>query len=235
MIPTDPDELDLLAGEYVLGTLEARHALEVKAALDHDPGLKAAVARWESRLNGLAALVPPEPPPPDLWSRVVQGIAEAGATPRVAYRRRRSRLLERPSFWRWTTAGFAAAAAALALLLVRPAPPPERYLAVLQTESTSPAWVVEGQAGGGIVLTALNPRQPEPGRALELWGQPPGATAPRSLGLIPPEGRVALDPTTVQPRPGMLIAISLEPPGGSPTGQPTGPILFVGRLEAVPR
>jgi anti-sigma-K factor RskA len=65
---------------------------------------------------------------------------------------------------------------------------------------------------------------------LQLWALPQGATAPTSLGLIPPEGRVTVTPSAISPEPGMLIEISLEPPGGSPTGRPTGPILFIGRL-----
>ena len=75
---------------------------------------------------------------------------------------------------------------------------------------------------------------PEPGRVLELWALPPGATAPTSLGLIPPEGRIIVPAERIVPQPDMLIEISLEPPGGSPTGRPTGPVLFIGRLSAVP-
>ena len=66
MIPTAPEELDLLAGEYVLGTLEAWKAREVEAALPTSPDLRAAVALWEQRLVGLAELAPKEPPPPEL-------------------------------------------------------------------------------------------------------------------------------------------------------------------------
>lgn len=238
MIPTDdPDELDLLAGEYVLGTLEAWRAREVEAALLAAAGapspLRVAVARWEARLAGLSETVPPEPPPPELWGRVEERIRLA-ELPRLtpADRRRRGGPLAGVAFWRWTTAGLAATAAALAFLLVQPLPR-ERFVAVLQTDRAAPAWVVEGQAGG-IVLTALNPRPTETGRALELWALPPGATAPTSLGVIPAQGRVAIPPGRVAPQAGMLIEISLEPAGGSPTGLPTGPVLFIGRLEAAP-
>ncbi len=68
---------------------------------------------------------------------------------------------------------------------------------------------------------------------MQLWALPQGATAPTSLGLIPAEqGRLTVTPTTIRPEPGMLIEITLEPPGGSPTGRPTGPVLFIGRLAA---
>jgi anti-sigma-K factor RskA len=65
---------------------------------------------------------------------------------------------------------------------------------------------------------------------LELWALPQGATAPTSLGLIPADGRITVRPATITPQAGMLIEITLEPPGGSPIGRPTGPIQFIGRL-----
>ena len=53
MIPTDPAERDALAGEYVLGTLDARAAAAVERAMATDPALRAAVAAWEARLAPL--------------------------------------------------------------------------------------------------------------------------------------------------------------------------------------
>ena len=102
-------------------------------------------------------------------------------------------------------------------------------MTVLLTSGDQPAWLVEAE-GGGLRLASLNPRPVEPGRAQQLWALPPGATAPVSLGLIPEGGQASVAPGLVRPEPGMLIEITLEPPGGSPTGRPTGPILFIGRL-----
>ncbi|MFC7610390.1 anti-sigma factor domain-containing protein [Teichococcus aestuarii] len=84
--------------------------------------------------------------------------------------------------------------------------------------------------GGGLRLAALNPRPVASDRVLQLWALPPGATAPTSLGLIPPEGRISVSPGAITPQPGMLIEITLEPPGGSPYARPSGPIQFIGRL-----
>lgn len=104
-------------------------------------------------------------------------------------------------------------------------------MTVLLTNRDQPAWLVEADPGRGLRLAAVN-RQPVPeDRAMQLWALPQGATAPTSLGLISPEaGQVNVSTTTIRPSPGMLIEITLEPPGGSPTGRPTGPILFIGRL-----
>jgi anti-sigma-K factor RskA len=104
-------------------------------------------------------------------------------------------------------------------------------MTVLLTSRDQPAWVVEA-ADGALRLAALNPQPVTADRVLQLWALPQGATAPTSLGLIPPEGRMNVIPAAIRPAPGMLIEISQEPPGGSPTGRPTGPILFIGRLAS---
>jgi anti-sigma-K factor RskA len=92
--------------------------------------------------------------------------------------------------------------------------------------------MVEAQRGGALRLASLNPQPVDADRVLQLWALPQGATAPTSLGLIPAAGEVTVTPQTLRAQPGMLIEISLEPPGGSTTGRPTGPVLFIGRLSA---
>lgn len=70
-------------------------------------------------------------------------------------------------------------------------------------------------------------------RAFELWAIAPGATRLRSLGVIPPDGELKLSPLPPDLRDGATFAISIEPVGGSPTQQPTGPVGFVGSVKAV--
>ena len=70
-------------------------------------------------------------------------------------------------------------------------------------------------------------------RTLELWMLPDGAN-PRSLGLISATGvaRVALPaPADDALRNIPALAVSLEPRGGSPTGLPTGPVLYSGPVQ----
>ncbi len=208
------EEREALAGEYVLGTLGAREAAAVAAALPTDPALAAAVAAWERRLAPLQALAPAEAPPPGLLARIERSLD--GARP-----------ARRP--WRWPAMGFLAGAATAGLaafLLLRPAPQP--LLTVMLSDRDAPAFLVEAR-GSDISLAAVNGRSVPEGRVAELWALPPGATAPTSLGLVPTQGRFTI-PARVRPEAGMLIEITLEPPGGSPTGRPTGPILFIGRL-----
>ncbi len=81
-----------------------------------------------------------------------------------------------------------------------------------------------------IVPAALLTNDP---RSFELWLIPTGETRPRSLGLIQPGQPIRLDiPSDLAGRvtPDATLAVSLEPPGGSPTGLPTGPVIAVGKL-----
>ncbi len=224
MIPADHEAREALAAEYVLGTLEAREAAEVAAALGRDPDLAATVARWEARLAPLTALAAPEAPPAGLWDRIEAALdppPKPATTPWW-------RSLTDP--WRIGALGATAVAAGLAAFLVfRPAPAP-MLMTVLLTDRDQPAWLVQADREE-IRLASLNTRPPPPGRVLELWALPQGATAPTSLGLIPADGRISVRPATIRPSPGMLIEITLEPPGGSPIGRPTGPIQFIGRLS----
>jgi anti-sigma-K factor RskA len=230
---TPEQERDALAGEYVLGTLDAREAAAVERSLETDPALREAVAAWEARLASLTALTTPEAPPPGLWERI-EAALPGGTTARPAIASPATR--QRAGWlWRgWALGSTAVAAGLAAFLVTRPATQPEapRLMTVLLTRSDQPAWLVEAERDGAIRLAALNPQPVAADRVLQLWALPQGATAPTSLGLIPPEGRITVTPGTIRPEPGMLIEITLEPPGGSPIGRPTGPILFIGRLTA---
>lgn len=229
-----PEERDALAGEYVLGTLEAGAAREVERELATDAALRDAVAGWEARLALLTALAPGEAPPPDLWARIEAALPSPGAAAPSRQSFERWRFDHwRPNPWRWLALGSSAVAAGLAaLLLVRPAPEAP-LMTVLLTSRDQPAWLVEADPGGALRLAAVNRQPVPPDRVMQLWALPQGATAPTSLGLIPPEaGRYSASTTSIRPAPGMLVEITLEPPGGSPTGRPTGPVLFIGRLSA---
>lgn len=222
MIPTDPAERDAMAGEYVLGTLDTHDARLVERAMATDPEFRALVEAWEARLAPLTALALPEAPPPGLWERI-EAALDGERPPAPAPVRKPSGL------WRaWALGASAVAAGLAAFLLLRPVPPAP-LMTVLLTRQDQPAWLVEAD-GGALRLAALNPQPLPPDRVMQLWALPQGATVPTSLGLIPPQGRLTVTPATIRPEPGMLIEITLEPPGGSPTGRPTGPILFIGRL-----
>ena len=220
---------DALAGEYVLGTLDARQADAVAAALPTDPALAAAVAGWERNLAPLLLLAPPEAPPPNLWDRIEARIAP---TPRTAPAENRATAL-----WRIWALGATLAAAVFAAIAVIPRAPAPQMMTVLVAGANQAAWLASVTDTGAIKLAALPPpgapATPIPaGRSMELWALPPGATAPTSLGVLPTQDTpITIPAPAIKPVPGMMIIISLEAQGGSPTGQPQGPVLFIGRLS----
>jgi len=177
MIPDDRDELHALAGEFVLGVLEANEASEVAAALATNAELRRAVAFWEVQLHPLSELTSPAEPPPGTWQAIEARITKPAPKP-VA-----------PSFWnnlalwRWSTAGFAAAGLALWIALT-PAPGPS-FVAVLHPPQQDQVSWVATAGRYGLLVRAVAGATPPSDRAFELWAIPPGATRPRSLGVIP--------------------------------------------------
>jgi anti-sigma-K factor RskA len=217
MIPQNPDDLHVLAGEFVLGVLDEPDASE----------LHRAVTFWEEQLHPLSVLVSPALPPAGTWEAIEARITKPALRP-VA-----PRFWENVVPWRWSTAGFAAAAAALALwILLMPAPEPSLVAVLHPPQQDQPSWIATA-GPSGVVVRAVTGATPPNDRAFELWAIAPGAARPRSLGVIPASGELRLGTVPPDMRDGATLAISIEPPGGSPTQQPTGPVVFVGSVKPV--
>ena len=216
---------DLRAAEYVLGTLDASERAEMDRAIAVDPGTASRVRAWERRLAPLLDAIPPASPAPRVRAALLRSLP--GAVPAVpdqlaALRRQVRR-------WRIVSAGAGLLAAGLALFVgvgLRPGQEGGRYLAVVQGGGTLPALIVRVDTRTGTAqVRPVGAETPE-GRALELWYV--GAGGPKSIGLVEAaSSRVAL-PAGASPD--GAIAVSVEPPGGSPTGQPTGPVIYSGKL-----
>jgi anti-sigma-K factor RskA len=214
MITLRPDVADRLAAEYVLGTLRGGARRRFETLMAAHPSLREAVARW-----------PVVAPPPRVWQAIearLDGRPQPAAAPRSIW----SGL----AFWRGWSALATAAAVVMAVLLAQPTPLAPPVVVVLAAPEGANAFVASVSADGrSLVVRPLAPLDVDATRALELWAVP-GQGAPRSLGLI------QLDRTTVLQREQVLdgtaaLAVSLEPPGGSPTGAPTGPILYTGAVS----
>ena len=231
----DPLLRQQLAGEYVLGTLRGRARRRFERLLLADPALRDLVEDWEMKLNPLVESMAPVEPPERVWRRIRARIALA--------RTEAPGWWNRLALWRALAATAVLAVVALGIQLARlPASavesPPTR-VAVLTGAQGQPAWllaVVEKPGvGGSLRFTVLQPQAVNPDQSFELWLIPRGEGAPVSAGLLPPSG------SGVQPLPASAwhslsragaVAVSLEPKGGSPTGAPTGPVLFQGALMA---
>ena len=262
------DDQDVLAAEYVLGTLDADERARAQILVETDARFADLVQSWERRLGELQAMVDPVEPPAHVWERIrIDTVATAPEAP--------LRLPELPSarrepvkfsfaarnlyLWRGATAAAGALAAMLALYiglrefdLVSPQRPAEtaqappapaqsagRFVAVLQRDPTAPAFLMTVDVDNRMLTVRRVAAAPEPGRSYELWLVSDKFPQPRSLGLVGDQ-EFTLRPTLASYDPDTIsratYAVSLEPQGGSPTGAPTGPVLFTGNLvEASPK
>ncbi|CAA2143893.1 anti-sigma factor domain-containing protein [Hyphomicrobium sp. ghe19] len=232
---TDDNDIDAIAGEYVLGTLDAGERAAVAARRLREPALDVAIQEWERRLAPLAELVPVASPPDDTLAKIEarideKGIASSGSATIVDLRRRLR-------LWRTTAIAASAIAASLVVALgvrdFQPRPKQQNLVAVLQKDAASPAFLVTVNIEDRIMTVQPVAAKPEPGKSYELWIVQDSLGAPKSLGVID-EPKAMTRPTLAAYKPDVIesatFAVSLEPEGGSPTGQPTGPVVFAGKL-----
>ena len=247
----EPPRADLLAGEYVLGVLDAQARASAEARIARDPGFARLVAEWDLRLSPWLAEFPTADVPAHVWPRIRTAL---GWTPVAS---KPEGLWHSTGFWRAATA-LAAVVAIVAVLAGRvpveddtrevpvvvaptpvpaptPAPAAEALpVTTLAHEDGSPAWLASVDAAHGRVLVVPLPADVDAeGRVAELWLIPEGG-APASLGLLPHDRTRAVDvPADLHAAlvAGATLAVSLEPPGGAPNGAPTGPVVASGALR----
>lgn len=229
------DEPEIVAAEYVLGTLDLAEAEAARLRIEADRGFAALVTAWERRLAPLAALVAAITPPAGLWARIEDstGRAATSAAPAPGPRPAND---NGGGFWRVTALAFMAIAAGLAAFIVlRPPPRPivaeavvsRPYVAVLSPASGGAAVLLAvADSNGAIRITPSAAIVVPADRDLELWSLPAGAAKPASLGVLPVSGKSV----RANGAEGMQLLVSLEPKGGSPTGQPTGAVVYAGKL-----
>jgi len=228
----DPERADALAGEYVLGTLRGRARQRFERLARTERIVADAVRGWEERLLPLAEALPAIAPPSRVWAAILARIRSAPAAPRA-----RSLLWTPVGWWRGLALVGLVTSLALAVALLKPAPPEGTLVVVLAGQDAKPALVAtSARASRYLTVKAIAPVAVAPDRALELWMLPAQGN-PRSLGLVSmvsPAGvaRIELPAAADQALQNIpALAISLEPAGGSPTGLPTGPVLYTGPVQ----
>ena len=240
----NPDLQQRLAAEFALGTLRGRARQRMRRWIAQEPALANAVQDWELRLAPLAAAALPVQPPARVWRAIEDRLngARSAAPPG---------LWANLAFWRnlglvasGVAAGLLVAIGVIAPKAPDPAPQPvvvrlpasemaASYLAVLADPKTQkPVLIVSaGRSSNELWVKTLDPAVHVADRSLELWALPPGQP-PKSLGVVPRSEKMtalklvaAADQAFAEVP---ALAVSLEPTGGSPTGAPTGPVLYTG-------
>jgi anti-sigma-K factor RskA len=225
----DRKDVAAIADEYVLGLLDAKEALEVEAAMERDPDLKAAVAAGRERFLPLDDAAEAVAVGEGLWDRIqaslpAQGKPGGEAVSTAANDNRR---------YGWRATAIAALAAALVLAvalsfsLMRTVEP--LVVAVLVNDAGEVQAVVEDFGNEQATVRLLADFDVPSDKTIQLWTLPSPELGPVSLGLIDDARSVRLEgPALPTPHDSQLYELTLEQAGGSPTGKPTGLILAKG-------
>jgi anti-sigma-K factor RskA len=242
---TEHDDIDALAAEFALGTLDADERTAVMMRRLGDFALDAAIEAWERRLAPLNEDTPPVAPPAGVWARIegrlngahnhipVHALGTDGVGTNVVALEARVR--------RWRRLAISASAIAAALLLtlglretvLRPAA--KIYVASFQKDDSSPVFMLTVDLDKRLVTVRRVAAERPSDKTYQLWiASDRIGAGPRSLGLISSDAP-STQHTLAAYRPDVLetatFGVSLEPLGGSPTGRPTGPALHAKLVE----
>jgi anti-sigma-K factor RskA len=223
---------EMVAAEYVLGVLPADERRAAARRIDAEPDFARLVDQWEVRLSPMAAAYPEVEAPASVKAALDRRLFAGGG--RTA----------RPSWWSslavWR--GLAVASlAALALYIAVPylsppaQTPQQRLVASLAAEGSDVRYLALYDPESGAVGLSHVSGERASGRDFELW-MIEGNNPPVSMGVIPagPTAHIEIAPEAREKLGlGAVLAVSLEPAGGSPTGQPTGPVVAAGDLKNI--
>jgi anti-sigma-K factor RskA len=233
----DPDQISNLAAEYALGLLDGAELRRAQDLARTDSMFRREVERWSGRLAPMFDEVDEVRPPANMWTRIDAALGAVRADSNILVMRRKL------NAWRGVAAAMTALAACLALVLLIRLPP------VAPTPQLAPAAPMVAMLGDQrkqmqvvaswdprarqLILAVAGDMPADPRHSHELWVIPQGGK-PRSLGTMGTGKQMHMrlaDALAELLQQGATIAISVEPPGGSPTGAPTGPVVASGSLE----
>lgn len=235
----DPELRSRLASEYVLGTLKGAARRRFDDYLQRDVALRIEVAKWESRLIPLAERLTPVAPHVRVWKKIESRIDGLNAGTSAAQNaQQKIGLWESIAFWRNFGLGASGLAAALltAMFILETGDQSPMLTAVLAEDNNVARALIEQPKAGMLMVNMVAPWKTMNGMALELWVVPKDG-APRSLGVINDTGETKLVLVGMDEKlsGGLVFALSKEPPGGSPTGQPSpGSVMCKGAIARMP-
>ena len=223
-----------LVAEYVLGLLSSSEHARVGNLIDNDQSLRADRDFWVSRFAALNAEYEETAVPGHIYAAI-----EARAFGDVIRSSRAISFWENLMVWRGIAAGaLAVAVAAVGFNILQPTPDvgalTTQLVAALEEEGSNVKFVALYDGSGNVRLTALS-GEAVADKDFELWAIQ-GDNAPVSMGVIPVTERSAV---TISPEimaewgEGSVLAITLEQEGGSPDGNPHGPIVAKGAVTKI--
>ncbi len=222
---------DIVAAEYVVGVQPADERAATQRRIDAEPGFARLVDRWEGYLAPLAEAYLPVEPPASLKAAIDRRLFGSGQPTRA------------PSPGLWSSLFFwrSVAFALLAALVIYAAWPyfnrqgDVRLVASLAADSSDVRYLALYDARDRTVSLSHLSGDRGSDRDFELW-MIEGKNKPVSIGVLPGGQTVHITLTPdirAKLAQGAVLAISIEPVGGSPTGQPTGPVVAAGDLKNI--
>jgi anti-sigma-K factor RskA len=219
-----PELRRALAADYAIGLMPTTARRRFESLLIDDPNLRAEVAQWQESLVGLTTSLEPQPVPERVWHQIVARIEP-----------QRLHVPKKRPFWSWMRIAAVACTLLVAVIVgvIYNRDKPD-FNATLVAGNQQPALTVQA-FDRYLKIDPVAVASVEAGRSLELWAIPADGV-PVSLGVIPDNGKGRVDLSDSQRRllgSQTTMAITLEPKGGSPSGKPTGPILYKGQLASL--
>jgi len=238
--PDDSDNNNLRYAEYALGVLDADARAAVAQEILVNEQAATAVALWQRQLAPLAEDFGEITPAARLWPGIRQALQLDAPTPPL----QRPSLWENLRLWQWIGVGASlVATACLVLLVVAPLRPPPTVVtgglmvSTIKQENGVASWTATlDLQRKQIIVVAASPGAIAPDRSTELWLIPSGQK-PVPVGVFAAGGVTTLSLSAAllaQLGPTAILAVSVEPLGGSPTGQPTGPVVATGAISGAP-
>lgn len=229
MTENDSDERpdDVLAAEYVLGVLTADERNRFAARLETEPALNDRVRFWTEQLAPMADEVEPVTPPKATFAGIEEQLFPS-QQPATGW-------WSSLPLWRGLAIASIAALVAAGLYFVSLPGLPDQdgrtYVAQISGDADAVQLVAYLDADRGRLTLSRTDGEPQEGRDFELW-LIEGDNSPVSLGVLPADSVTTLAvPENLRERlAGAILAVSDEPLGGSPTGQPTGAVLATGAI-----
>lgn len=244
---------NLRYAEYVLGVLDADERAGVERDIREDSRAAAAVDWWQEKLAPLVDEIPATAPPEYVWARIREALGHSPEATAVSPRRIEPAASRgwwnNLSLWRgWGLAASAVAIVCLVLLFAFPQQPRQPVakktagqvqvaymVSNIQQTNGQPAWTATMDVTHARMVVAPSGKVSVPGQhSAELWLIPPGHK-PIAVGLVSTRQAAVMSlPRDLVAKlgPKAVLAVSVEPQGGSPTGQPTGPVIAKGAISA---
>lgn len=248
-----PELRRALAADYAVGLMTLRVQRRFERLLELDPALRMEVVEWQKVLLGLTDNLPeqqvaervwqaiqtqlgPETPPQTLGEAAIDIGADAPQKAEIPTAKEAKNkvipLRRKPSIRSWYAVAAAACVLAVTLLLGQVFEQDRQYASATLVASDQHAALSIKAYSGYLQVEPLVLSSAQTNSSLELWAIAANGK-PVSLGLLPNNGRGQIDLSDVQRKllkTPVTLAVSLEPQGGSPTGLPTGPVLYQGQL-----